>query len=388
MAPRSPSNETSGIYTRTTASERAALAADRARISEIDLRIPELEASLKALQREKQLVQDRLDAYTYPVLSLPSEITSEIFVHFLPAYPKAPPPTGPFSPYQLCQICRQWRDIAVATPALWRTISLSLRETKNVNHAGHLLRTLLERSGSCLLSLELASEENFHWQLAQFGRAITNHSAQLEHLTVYARPLDGFPEGDLSLPYLRTLKLGRGSENSVTTFLAAPLLRKVKLQAYHDTPRSIFPWSQLTVLSVGRIRISSCVYILSQLVNVTTCHFMLDASFESAHVELSHTPVTLPHLETLVLENVPHHLTFIDILDTLTLPALRRLQVPVSLSGPLESLVSRSRCYLEVLCIPNSSPIIRFKYRSTFPSVPTFIFEADGELDIDEPFLL
>ncbi|KAJ7641164.1 hypothetical protein FB45DRAFT_712335, partial [Roridomyces roridus] len=57
-----------------------------------------------------------------PVLTLPNEITSEIFVHFLPPYPVCPPMTGLDSPTSLTHICRQWREIALATPKLWRAI--------------------------------------------------------------------------------------------------------------------------------------------------------------------------------------------------------------------------------------------------------------------------
>ncbi|KAK6985206.1 hypothetical protein R3P38DRAFT_2574952, partial [Favolaschia claudopus] len=68
--------------------------------------------------------QKRLNAYIYPVLILPTEIVFEIFVHFLPPYPHPPPLAGFNSPTSLAQICRQWRDIAFATPGLWRAIDL------------------------------------------------------------------------------------------------------------------------------------------------------------------------------------------------------------------------------------------------------------------------
>ncbi|KAJ7705931.1 hypothetical protein B0H14DRAFT_2415857, partial [Mycena olivaceomarginata] len=53
-----------------------------------------------------------------PVLTLPNEIISEIFVQFLPVYPLSSPSTGPFSPTLLTQICRRWREIALTTPLL------------------------------------------------------------------------------------------------------------------------------------------------------------------------------------------------------------------------------------------------------------------------------
>ncbi|KAJ7252245.1 hypothetical protein C8J57DRAFT_1520084 [Mycena rebaudengoi] len=67
---------------------------------------------------ERDKFQSRLDDYKYPVLTLPAEITSEIFIHFLPIYPLRPPPTGLLSPALLGQICRKWRDVALGTPRL------------------------------------------------------------------------------------------------------------------------------------------------------------------------------------------------------------------------------------------------------------------------------
>ncbi|KAJ7020267.1 hypothetical protein C8F04DRAFT_909373, partial [Mycena alexandri] len=72
-------------------------------------------------------VQEELDSYKYPVLTLPTEIICEIFIHFLPVYPECPPPAGILSPTNLTQICRQWRDIALAIPTLWRAMRLSFK---------------------------------------------------------------------------------------------------------------------------------------------------------------------------------------------------------------------------------------------------------------------
>jgi hypothetical protein len=84
----------------------------------------DLERSLSVFRTEKTLVQERLHSYRYPVLELPNEIIFEIFIHFLPIYP-AWPFTGLLSPTTLTHICRQWREITLTTPLLWRAIGLS-----------------------------------------------------------------------------------------------------------------------------------------------------------------------------------------------------------------------------------------------------------------------
>ncbi|KAJ6459557.1 hypothetical protein C8R45DRAFT_1030413 [Mycena sanguinolenta] len=106
-----------------------ALAADRARVAELDAQIWDLERSferaISELRLQKAEVQDRLISYKYPVLTLPKEIVAEIFVRFLPDYPSRPPLVGLHSPFLLTQICRPWREIASTTPTLWRAIPLS-----------------------------------------------------------------------------------------------------------------------------------------------------------------------------------------------------------------------------------------------------------------------
>ncbi|KAJ7262492.1 hypothetical protein C8J57DRAFT_1719396 [Mycena rebaudengoi] len=123
----------------------AALAELRARVAAVDLRISALEESLKTLRIERQRLQAPLDAYRYPILTLPTEVTSEIFIHFLPVFPERPPPTGLLSPTLLAQICRTWRSIAFNTPRLWRAIKLDLNDSTPPSAAMTLLKTYTAR---------------------------------------------------------------------------------------------------------------------------------------------------------------------------------------------------------------------------------------------------
>ncbi|KAJ7903835.1 hypothetical protein B0H13DRAFT_2025532, partial [Mycena leptocephala] len=142
-----------------------ALDADRTRLVEIQTQIldlehslfssenpRDLEPSLATLRTEKTEVQGRLDSYIYPVLTLPNEIVSEIFVHFVPPYPQRPPLTGILSPNTLARICRQWREVALATPALWRAIRLS-DDRIVLERQRHIADTWLSRSRFCPLSV-------------------------------------------------------------------------------------------------------------------------------------------------------------------------------------------------------------------------------------------
>ncbi|KAJ7898614.1 hypothetical protein B0H14DRAFT_2315033, partial [Mycena olivaceomarginata] len=54
----------------------------------------------------------------YPVLTLPPEITTEIFIRCLPVqWYHLPSPRD--APLLLLQICSSWRALTLCTPALW-----------------------------------------------------------------------------------------------------------------------------------------------------------------------------------------------------------------------------------------------------------------------------
>ncbi|KAJ7700511.1 hypothetical protein B0H17DRAFT_925554, partial [Mycena rosella] len=64
------------------------------------------------------MLEASLALVIYPVLTLPTEITSRIFVHCLPKHRRVrPSPTTP--PLTLAQICRHWREVALSTCQLW-----------------------------------------------------------------------------------------------------------------------------------------------------------------------------------------------------------------------------------------------------------------------------
>ncbi|KAJ7181065.1 hypothetical protein C8R46DRAFT_839742, partial [Mycena filopes] len=66
---------------------------------------------------------ESLESTVYPILTLPVEITAEIFGHCLPDTPA--PPSSTIAPMLLTRICQQWRSIACGTPRLWAALRLN-----------------------------------------------------------------------------------------------------------------------------------------------------------------------------------------------------------------------------------------------------------------------
>ncbi|KAJ7178234.1 hypothetical protein C8R46DRAFT_1076166 [Mycena filopes] len=336
-----------------TASERASLAADRARIAK-------LEAKILALEAEIDLIQDRLDAYKYPVLTIPPEIISQTFVHFLPAYPKRAPLEGKLSPLTLTQICQTWRAIASSTGELWRGVELNLAPER-FRLQLHLTELSLERSGSRALTVYFRDDhyddEEGHIKSLDL---IARHCRRFEHLHLRTENLCNIHQHG-PLPFLRSLTLQMWDSlhyfgNTLPpASLVAPLLRKVALREWNPHWRSILPWSQLTVLTVDEIGRTDALSLLNLTPNLVFCRLSIRPGNPNMPPR---SAATLHSLKTLLLrtyhgrrDDDPDPAGLAGFCSKLTLPALIQLQVSEGLLRPapvetLKQLLLRSDCFL------------------------------------------
>ncbi|KAJ7754824.1 hypothetical protein B0H16DRAFT_1541941 [Mycena metata] len=323
------------------------LAVDRSRIAEIEA--------------QKESVQSRLDAYTYPVLTLPAEIISEIFGHFLPVYPKRPPIIGLLSPFTLSQICRTWREIAHSTPRLWRAVDISPSSTSPLERQLHLAKLMLARSGSCLLSVSINSTDG---QTPSVVEVLAPH--RWEHLKLGVS-LRNFDSIKTTLSSLQTLMLSRNGldDQGPPIFLAAPLLRKVTLAGtffrfFNDWRSMLIPWSQLLVLTIDDIEVYDCAFVLGSAPNLVFCRFRIETFDPSQNV------ISLAHcqsLETLVLRTgfpSPNWDLVAGLRNILTLPALRELQVAEIFLMP------------DPICIMDGEKPLE-RYREAWPSIEFYM---------------
>ncbi|KAJ7167677.1 hypothetical protein C8R46DRAFT_858738, partial [Mycena filopes] len=97
--------------------------------SHVDAKIIEQEVVLDALKSDRIALQQELDdTSTFPILTLPVEITTQIFIWCLPTIEElradhvsrsVGEPAEPHAPLTVASCCRLWRAIALATPSLW-----------------------------------------------------------------------------------------------------------------------------------------------------------------------------------------------------------------------------------------------------------------------------
>ncbi|KAJ7859534.1 hypothetical protein B0H14DRAFT_2442358 [Mycena olivaceomarginata] len=340
------------------------LAADRARLADLDAQILDLERSLSALRSQRQPVFERLSACTYPVLTLPNEITTEIFIHFLPNYPSCPPLTGPDSPTLLAQICREWRDIALETPALWGAISLSYSPIP-FEHRVHLCNLWLSRSRCSPLSLELNGHAIDPLRVTDLVSALVSHRSRWEHLIVYDFSPSHLLAMDGPMPLLQTLELYTDDPHIEVSFLEAPLLRTVVLWDTASETLTL-PWAQLTSLTLSHVSPQYCAPILRRTSNLVHCVL----EFRERPEAVDFLDVTLPYLCSLTLDGRGARGEY---LETLIVPALRNLRILNAYLEPeyiptLAAFVAKSGCKLQRLRITYADSAFEHSFRKAFPS--------------------
>ncbi|KAJ7074014.1 hypothetical protein C8F01DRAFT_1098981 [Mycena amicta] len=378
------------------ASTPATRAADRARLPLLEAQIEQLQIALNVLCSERTLIQNRLDSYSYPVLTLPNEIISEIFIQYLPFYPSCPPLLGDGSPTKLGQICRHWREIAHATPALWRAIELFVSELPT-EHQLITAQTWLQRSHSLPLSIVMGNEV-YGPDLEKALDHMLAHRMRWEYVALFLRTgaqLNSRLRLEGSAPLLLELDVQFVDMSWLTTVIGplhVPRLSTAFLDCFQlEDPQhlqKLLPWGQLTKLFLQYVETGTVTILLRATPNLLHCrlHFMAETGWD---VGILH----LPRLKTLVIQ-AGEILSSLDdiynLLLTLRAPALKRLHIDegiivaqASENPPpsLASIIKAFGCQLERLCIAEAdSETSLEEYNAALPDVGHLELRQNSEL--------
>lgn len=148
----------------------------------------ELRTLLDALELERHLLEaerDQLETGTIPFHWLPPELLIHIFV--LSTYSALDPAHSRIDsvPFSISHVCRRWREIALATPVLWRRVVLTHRDISSRHPVSPATQTFLERSKGKPTEVFYAMLPN---QVSFTPRSLPSQRHDSEH----ERPLGSF----------------------------------------------------------------------------------------------------------------------------------------------------------------------------------------------------
>ncbi|KAJ7457065.1 hypothetical protein FB451DRAFT_1275835 [Mycena latifolia] len=302
------------------------------------------------------------------ILTIPPEITAEIFAHCLPSSPCRPEIDT--APLLLGRICRDWRSIALDSPELWASL-----EIDGVDVFVDLVEIWLSRARNFPLTLVLKiSILDEEWNNAPLYIDVLQRHAQTWRDVMLELPFENLLlfRPDLQLPMLERLTIGFYNDDEaeipVNAFRHAPSLRHLQLDIRIHPEAMPLPWAQLTSFESpsGVLTCESFLIILQCTPNITKCK--VDIHNETEADRLPKVP-PLMFLTTLSLgTSIPK---VMDILEHLSFPALQVLDLSGILLGgrellpPLHRFLSKPGCRLRELAIriagggPRDEDIIR-----------------------------
>ncbi|KAJ6456444.1 hypothetical protein C8R45DRAFT_578418 [Mycena sanguinolenta] len=353
-----------------------------------------LERTISALCAEQAAVQARLDAYKYPVLTLPIEITSEIFIRLLPTYPTPPRLTGLDSPTSLTHVCREWREIALATPELWRAIQLGACHTPyDSEQTRSIAKAWVTRSQPYPLSISIILTNDLQFLREILTQPQVMATARWEHLSLSVHyGYFGVQIDASAMPKLRSLNFFTPSSTQLfagVNFLDAPQLRALRMSTWSTTAsRVTLPWAQLARLTLVDIDVMYCASILRDTPNLVTCRLRPRSFFPS--LPATEGLIKLPSLKSLTLapsSKQCHTPQVLELLLALRAPSLLKLKLQAIYlcSEPIQALgsfISKSGCQLQEvhITVPKKDALTaQESYRRAFPSIPILHFpQMDG----------
>jgi hypothetical protein len=295
----------------------------RARLAEIDAEMADLHARLRDLAIARKPVVDALKSIIYPVLTLPPEITAEIFKQCVDQVTIGDVASVP-EPLLLASVCKAWRYIALTLPTIWSDIEL-FRSSDSTSRIEKLLPCWLPRVGGHPLKIDMASGK-----LNRIFAALAPYSMQWHTFSLATETPVPVPIDDIQgrIPLLRALQVVIYKVRQIvdltpiTAFADAPNLREVKIitGSTHPPPMLIsLPWRQLTRLHCRGQGIAQCMALLALTPHLETFSvgmFLIKEEPPPASIQLD-------YLHTLkLLDSTSWHL-----LDCLTLPSLERLEL-------------------------------------------------------------
>ncbi|KAJ7746331.1 hypothetical protein B0H16DRAFT_1889151 [Mycena metata] len=304
----------------------------RTTIADAKAEIAHYESLIKDLRAKIQAAQLQLDSAAFPILTLPLEITTQFFFWCLPSRSSDDNDWNRLrtdhAPLSLSYVCKDWREIALSTPALWTNIEI---ERDSIVGAD-LFETWMERAkGPLSVKLSGFAEHGWDEHLTDILQVLDDHAGEIRVLELEYINYEALQEfaGVVSawkFQSLEKLTVGLDIEGiptmHVKAFAKAPLLREVSLT---ETPFSLFtlPWPQLTKITGSFAK--NCLKILRSAPSLLECTFTAWGKDGGGRKPAVFAHSTLQSLTLLGDSDTTAWGT--NFLQLLTLPALQSLSI-------------------------------------------------------------
>ncbi|KAG1756880.1 uncharacterized protein EDB91DRAFT_40823 [Suillus paluster] len=309
---------------------------------------------------------------------LPTEVLSQIFDHCLPEdFISSYPSSSPTAPMLLTEVCREWREVAVGIPGLWRRLYMQVKENSDWQKVAFCYDSWLKRSRGCRLSLQLNCDADDSVKLRSLVQPYIN---QISSLSIFFRdPVQ--PELLLiDLPALQELKIWDFEHNfpSVAQCISQmpSTLRSLNVLG------SWFNFEHLSSLNPVWVNLTNIVIAICQP-NVFLHLLQLCPNLSSLTVRSGFNRTTtlepFTHSEIRSIRFSLHSrdvLPLSDLFDVLSLPNLRVFEARSRSTWPHEqfkAFLLRSKCPLESLIFSGRPATLtdeeRAGYIVLFPSL-------------------
>ncbi|KAJ6447392.1 hypothetical protein C8R45DRAFT_117879 [Mycena sanguinolenta] len=343
---------------------------------------------ISVLQKQQHELEAELGAVVYPVLSLPPEIISRIFVQCLPD-DGVSPWDGDAAPLVLVRVCRQWKDIALSTCQLWSSLRIqSVSDDKIKVPRGTLqkLQSWFSRARASPLSLSVT--HNSFMRLKDSEELdISSFFNRLWRLDFpdTASGYDKLVPSDTHFPRLQCLSIISRDVHLKNVVAHAPLLNELH---WSRKSKGAFDFRGFASTAMTTLHIYSYSggFSPAEFIGILR-HFPSLSHLECPVLPDSnphHTPWTFPNLLSLSLLESNGRVPLIHALSVLTLPNLGCLGCVFapfpSHSAVILSFLSRSACVIrELTCDFYEDPAMILQTLRLFPSLEKL--EIMGVLD-------
>ncbi|KAJ7639337.1 hypothetical protein FB45DRAFT_425045 [Roridomyces roridus] len=312
----------------------------RYQVARLSRQISAQERRLQEMRAQLHPLQLRLDALTYPVLTLPLEITSEIFLHCLPVVHSGVDGISTSeAPLLLLRICRQWRRIALSTPALWSRLGIDV--PRRENHATDIVDTWLGRAGQCPLSVtvkgpikytEIDDSDLFFETLCRHAPTIRSLELEfdLDDWEILPQRVNFSALTELTLRLFQFDRVvDECPSDPVEMFNDVQGLHRLFLSQIRCR-LVVLPWQQLRSFTGQLYDIFECMEALSLMPHLTECAFSMfldEGGFEGDEAQVFSHPGIRSFTLFRTLSDTEYLAQSAELLEFVTFPNLESLQL-------------------------------------------------------------